>query len=66
MNYSITLINRETGCRITQRFNKSTSDAAALKEFLTNLENFSGPVTLTDWDIIDIHDIGEEVIYHEA
>lgn len=55
MNYSITLINRETGCRVTQKFN----DAAALKEFLVNLECFSGPVTLTDWDIIDIH---EEVI----
>lgn len=62
MNYSITLINRETGCRVTQKFNKSTSDAAALMEFMANLENFSGPNTLTDWDIIDIHEIGEEVI----
>ena len=62
MNYSITLINRETGCRVTQRFNRSTSDAAALNEFLENLECFSGSNTLTDWDIIDIHEIGEEVI----
>lgn len=60
MKYSITFINRESGCRVTQKFNNPTADD--LMELLSNLENFSGPVTLTDWDIIDIHEISEEVV----
>lgn len=61
MTYRITLLNRETNTRVSQSFSKDQADASMLMEFLSNIESFSGPHTLTDWDIIDIHEIKEEV-----
>lgn len=59
MTYRITLINRETGDRISRRLLNPTADD--LTQFLDKLEHFGEPGSLTDWYIIDIHDITEEV-----
>ena len=60
MTYRITIYNRETDTRISQKLKGDT--VQDLWEFLVNIEDFSGSGTLTDWDIIDIHEIKEEVI----
>ena len=58
MTFRITLVNRETDTRISQKLKDPTADI--LLTFLDSVESFcSGD--LTDWDIIDIHEINEEV-----
>lgn len=61
MMYRITIYNRETDTRISQKFKAESFTVDDLMEFLINVGDFSGPHTLTDWDIIDIHEINEEV-----
>ena len=58
MTYRITLLNRETGTRVSKKLHDPTADDLAT--FLDNLECFETE-SLTDWDIIDIHEINEEV-----
>ena len=59
MMYRITLLNRETDTRVSKKFKDPTADD--LVTFLDSLEIFGAAGSLTDWDIIDIHEINEEV-----
>ena len=59
MTYSITFYNRETDTRASKKLKDPTADDLAT--FLDFLEVFGAPGSLTDWDIIDIHEINEEV-----
>lgn len=58
MMYRITLYNRETDTRISKKFTDPTADELSM--FLVSVESFDAG-DLTDWDIIDIHEISEEV-----
>jgi hypothetical protein len=59
MTYRITFLNRETDTRVSKKLKDPTADDLAT--FLDSLEIFGAPGSLTDWDIIDIHEINEEV-----